>query len=280
MSRTPTARAATSARRSRTRRSDLNSARDQLASAQIVAEYTSLRDESRQAQTSAQGAVSWSLSIYGVIFGAGLLAFSQNTSVSAGHILYVISLFVFAVAAPGVACVGAWTWLGELGRMERAGAQLRGIEASVAAIPRISSLSLSYPITQETYIATHQGRKERFGKQRTSYIATSGVFFAMTAISHIVFWIVRGYAPETLAATTMVGSMVAAVVIVVVFLSVSLAIGLRFYTLHDSTPAIRDVEFHNLPGKGKRRLRLGRRLVEKTRERFRSVIGSRLSQSP
>lgn len=163
-----------------------------LSSELVLAEYVSLREEALHAMDAAASAVRWSLATYGVIFASGLIAFHEASGLSASpSALSWIVLLVFGGVLPGLISVGAWTWLGEISRLQRAAAQIRSIEKRVAKVVGFRVLLGGDPIRQQRYI-THarksKSKTERgFGKQSVQYVSTAGVFFGLILASIVVF---------------------------------------------------------------------------------------------
>jgi hypothetical protein len=227
-----------------------------LASALVLAEYTSLRDEAMHAMDAAAGAVRWSLATYGVIFASGLIvAHEALTNPHGRAALDLIVLLVFGGVLPGLVCVGAWTWLGEISRLQRAAAQIRSIEARIAAVPDMRLLLGGDPIRQQRYIAearmSRKARKEakaggpamayrfaeeRFGKQSVQYVSTAGVFFGLLTASVAVFvvFFFTAYGPTQFWPYWWAMAIVAAIAIA--FLIVSFVLAAKLTELDDTEP--------------------------------------------
>lgn len=167
---------------------------DELALSLLSAEYNTLRTEIHQAMGYAQGIVRWSIGIFGVVLGAGLLAAEKLNEAGPYSFSATAALLLFGIAIPGVLWAAAWTWLGELIRLERAGAYLRGLESEVARVPGIASLLGFPPLRWERFIHAERTKKTIFGKQTGAYLGTAGVFFGATLISLTLFvswWVLK-----------------------------------------------------------------------------------------
>lgn len=208
-----------------------------LAASLVVAEYNALRGEVQQAMDTAQGAVRWSTATFGVLLAAGLVASNSATQNSANQWAGVAALLIFGLALPGLVCSGAWTWLGELHRMERAGAHLRGIETRVGRIGGTGALLDGQPIWQERFIVAARSNKAAVGKQSLAYASTALLFGGAAGTSLTIF---LGWHREMfhwgssawglLAWTTMAGSLT----IFATFLVVSVWLGVRLLALSGS----------------------------------------------
>lgn len=157
-----------------------------LAASLVVAEYNALRGEVQQAMDSAQGAVRWSTATFGVLIVAGLVA-TNNAQTTANYWAGAMALVIFGLVLPGLICSGAWTWLGELHRMERAGAHLRGIETRIGAVPGLQELLGGQPIWQERFIIGARRRKSALGKQSLAYAGTAVLFGGAAGTSLAIF---------------------------------------------------------------------------------------------
>ncbi len=149
----------------------------------IFEEYRTLRAEAHQSLAYAQAIVRWSIAIFGTVLAAALLAASR-VSTTHGYSFFGTSVLVlFGFALPGVSWAAAWTWLGELIRMERAGSYLRGLEAQLAALPGVRDGVGTEPLRWERFIASPRRKGTLMGKQIAAYLGTAMLFFGASAIS-------------------------------------------------------------------------------------------------
>jgi hypothetical protein len=99
----------------------------------VMLEYEKLRDESIQAMQAQQSILQWSIASFGAILGAALLLATKDAPFALPP---YVSFAAFGVILPvfvGMCCLA---WFGELIRMERIGAFLRGMEREVAQAVR------------------------------------------------------------------------------------------------------------------------------------------------
>lgn len=160
---------------------------NQLALDLVVAEYNTIRAEVHHALEYAQGIVKWSIGIFGAVLAAALVAAHSAGQVRGYSFLGIAVLVLFGFALPGVMWAAAWTWLGELVRMERAGAYLREFELRVSKIPKITSALGFTPLNWETRIFAERKSKGSMKKQIAAYLGTAVLFFGSTAISLCMF---------------------------------------------------------------------------------------------
>lgn len=211
-----------------------------LSSSLVVAEYSALRSEVQQAMDTAQGAVRWSMGTFGVLVAAGLLAANNALQQApSNHWAGIAALILFGAALPGLVCAGAWTWLGELHRMERAGAHLRGIETRVGRIDGMRDLLGGQPVWQERFIVRARTKKSSVGKQSVAYFSTAVLFGGAAGTSMILFmaWhreMFHWSTGEAWGVTAWV-SLMAAIAIFLTFFGVSLWLGVRLLGLSGST---------------------------------------------
>lgn len=208
-----------------------------FASALIVAEYESLRGESARSLDRAHGAIQWSLSAFGVLYASAVAAIARIFTGPPSAPMVAVVFVTLSLGLPGLLCVGAWTWLSELSRMERAGAVLRCIERDVANIPGIGSFCGGAPLRFETEIS--KGRAGGVGAVRKMgvwYVAISALFFGGILISEATLIIVfYGIYRNVSANGRMLGwaSIFVALVILVIFVTVSFWMKRFIYDLAD-----------------------------------------------
>lgn len=173
-----------------------------LAANLLLEEYRTLRAEAHQALAYAQGIVRWTVAIYGAVLAAALVA-AREAGDAVGYTFMSTSLLIlFGFALPGVTWAAAWTWLGELIRMERAGGYLRGLELQ---IQQFGHASLGFaPLRWESFIhaenkkpLTEAGKdkpeRSLFGKSKSAYLGTAAMFFGATLLPVVLFFFWWGH---------------------------------------------------------------------------------------
>ncbi len=161
-----------------------------LAESLVLAEHATLHEEVLRSYAFAQNIVNWTLASFGVVFTAGVLIFQEvgSEDTAMGPRLLELALLLYGFGLPGILWAGAWTWLGELARAERAGAYLRGLEADLARTPNSRVLGFE-PLRWERFIHTQRHTKSVFRKQIAPYLGTAALFFGASMISLIAFGI-------------------------------------------------------------------------------------------
>jgi hypothetical protein len=147
-------------------------ARDAERLALLTAEYESLRVESMESFRTAQSIIQWTLATYGVLFGAGFIALQANVTPAFRVVSDFGAILIFA-ALPGFVTAATWQWLGEITRMERVGAYLRGFEE--ALVPRSGPVR-AWPrsLAWETFLG---GTAKASGnKRKIPYVGTACMF--------------------------------------------------------------------------------------------------------
>jgi hypothetical protein len=141
----------------------------------LMLEYQKLRDESIQSMQAQQSILQWSIGSFGAILGAALVLATKDPPFALPP---YVSFGAFAVILPIFATMCCLAWFGELIRMERIGAFLRGMEREVAqAIRDGSGLSNEVvPLRWETYIAFAKDRGLGVRKQGVGYFGSLGVY--------------------------------------------------------------------------------------------------------
>ena len=220
----------------------VRSARNQLAIAMIVAEYNSLKAEVIYALNAAQGVMKWSLSGFGVMFTAGWAVVYQYIDGGTKSVLLgYLSPLIFGGAAPGLIIVGAWTWLGELSRMERVATRLRAIEQRVARESQVREVINAAPAVEETFIAQAWQRTkipkqtEKQVKSPLEYLATAGWYFLGMVISLCATVLILLAIPSPIPADRFWIAWVIVPVPMVVFLGSCFWLMRRFYGLHNQS---------------------------------------------
>jgi hypothetical protein len=108
----------------------------------VVQEYVSLRNESLAAKQNQQTILQWTLATVGVVIAASVAASIATGDLSATErpgVLFVGAALTGFVLPTVIACA-LGIWLGEVGRMERAGHFLRSREAAWSQGLAINSL--------------------------------------------------------------------------------------------------------------------------------------------
>jgi len=170
----------------------------------LLAEYATLREEVFRAQGYAQGNVRWTMTTYGALFSIGLLSISTSggslvDSLPAGlaaitdseatfvPVLLYVLLALFGLVIPALVWIGAWMWLGELRRAERAASYLRGLEQQIAAdLPRRERASIE-PLRWERFMLLHRGSGSAWGMRESASLAVGAMFLAATVLSLALF---------------------------------------------------------------------------------------------
>ena len=155
---------------------------DNISEQLIVEEYRSLRTESIQSFQNAQSIIQWSLATYGVLFGAALVALSQDLTGPVQSFVAYASLIIFTFLIPGLVCAATWQWLGEITRMERVGVFLRGFETNLRQAGLHQTIpGLRSPLNWESFLAG--GTR---GRKRTApYLGTAFMFGGSFCVSLI-----------------------------------------------------------------------------------------------
>jgi hypothetical protein len=147
----------------------------------LAAEYESVRAESIESFRTAQSIIQWTLASYGVLFGAGFLTMQVDIAPQFRFTADLGTVVIFA-ALPGLVTAATWQWLGEITRMERAGAYLRGLEAALRK-HRQPKAPWPYVLNWETYLrgTTSKGAKRDY-KRHAPYLGTAMMFGGITAV--------------------------------------------------------------------------------------------------
>ncbi|MGR0319887.1 hypothetical protein [Agromyces sp. ZXT2-3] len=160
---------------------------EDAASGLAVAEYTSIRAESIQSFATSQSIIQWSLATYGVLFGAGLLAVNSEIASDLAPSVSWMAALIYGVLLPGLVCAAAWSWIGEIRRMERAGAYVRGIERHLRLETRRGTASVVGPLNWETFLAGSQRSASSGIKGWAPYLGTA-LLFGGSLFSSVVFF--------------------------------------------------------------------------------------------
>lgn len=162
---------------------------EDFSAALAVAEYESIRAESLQSFSTSQSIIQWSMATYGVLFGAGLLAANSEIAKSFQPMVEWMAVVIYGLLLPGLVCAAAWSWIGEIRRMERAGAYLRGVERRTRLETKLNaSSSVIGPLNWETFLATGSRRGSPV-KGWAPYIGTSLLFGGGLGASVVFFYI-------------------------------------------------------------------------------------------
>jgi hypothetical protein len=161
---------------------------EDAASGFAVAEYASIRTESIQSFATSQSIIQWSLATYGVLFGAGLLAANSGISKDLAPTVAWMAAVIYGALLPGLICAAAWSWIGEIRRMERTGAYLRGVETHLRQETKRSSSSVVGPLNWETFLAGDPSTKGSGIKGWAPYLGTAMLFGGSILASVIFFF--------------------------------------------------------------------------------------------
>lgn len=167
---------------------------EDFSAALAVAEYESIRAESLQSFVTSQSIIQWSMATYGVLFGAGLLAASSDVSETLQSTVEWMAVLIYGLLLPGLVCAAAWSWIGEIRRMERTGVYLRGFERRTRVETKLNaSSSVVAPLNWETFLAGTANAKSPPVKGWAPYIGTSLLFGGGLGASVVFFyfWIDR-----------------------------------------------------------------------------------------
>lgn len=146
----------------------------------LVAEYESVRQESIASFGNAQSIIQWSLATYGVVFGAGIVALTSDVPSTLERVVGFIAVVIFAAILPGLICAATWQWLGEIGRMERVGAYLRGLEISLRTQPS----GIPRPLGWESFLSS----KIATNKSLWPYIGTALMYGGTVVVALVIAW--------------------------------------------------------------------------------------------
>lgn len=164
---------------------------EDVASGLAVAEYSSIRAESIQSFATSQSIIQWSLATYGVLFGAGLLAVNSEISADLAPTVSWMAALIYGVLLPGLVCAAAWSWIGEIRRMERAGAYVRGVERHLREETRQGTSSVVGPLNWETFLAGPQRGGSSGIKGWAPYLGTALLFGGslFSSVAFFFFWV-------------------------------------------------------------------------------------------
>jgi hypothetical protein len=164
---------------------------EDFASGIAVAEYSSIRSESIQSFATSQSIIQWSLATYGVLFGAGLLAVNSEISDDLAPTVSWMAAIIYGALLPGLVCAAAWSWIGEIKRMERTGAYLRGVELHLSRETMRSSSSVAGPLNWESFLAGDPKVKSSSVKGWAPYLGTAMLFGGSIFASMLffLFWV-------------------------------------------------------------------------------------------
>lgn len=154
----------------------------------LIAEYQGIRNEILESFKLTQAIIQWSLAIYGVGFGAGLVAANEATKPQADPFLQWMVFGVFAVLLPGLMSAASFHWLGEITRMERAGSYVRGLEYELKdAAFAVGSERFLRPLNWERHLQQNQS------KRWLPYVAVAALFGGTFAVSlgAAAFWMMH-----------------------------------------------------------------------------------------
>lgn len=160
---------------------------EDFASGIAVAEYSSIRSESIQSFATSQSIIQWSLATYGVLFGAGLLAANNEIADDLAPTVSWMAAIIYGALLPGLVCAAAWSWIGEIRRMERTGAYLRGVELHLGRETIRSSSSVVGPLNWESFLAGDRSVKSSSIKGWAPYLGTA-MLFAGSIFASILFF--------------------------------------------------------------------------------------------
>jgi predicted MFS family arabinose efflux permease len=152
----------------------------ETADSLLLSEYQSVRAEAIDSFHTSQSIIQWTLATYGVLFGAGFLALDAEVPSGYTEALRIGTILIFA-AIQGIVAAAAWQWLGEITRMERAGAYLRGLENAVRSTPHLSIAGLPGPLNWETFLSRRRKRSHTkdprpLNKRLAPYVGTALMF--------------------------------------------------------------------------------------------------------
>jgi hypothetical protein len=166
---------------------------EDVTSALAAAEYSSIRAESLQSFATSQSIIQWSLATYGVLFGAGLLATGSDVVSDLVAASSWMAAIIYGLLLPGLICAAAWSWIGEIRRMERSGAYLRGLERRIRGQTALSKSSVVAPINWESFLAGSTHPDSPAVKGWAPYIGTSLLFggAGLSSVVFFYFWIDR-----------------------------------------------------------------------------------------
>lgn len=158
----------------------------------LLAEYSSLREESSQARQAQQQVFAWSLATFGVFFAGGLAVAGSGAArgpQGMTGLSFRAFTLVFGLALPGAITASSAAWLGELVRMERVNGYLRGLELlvaehfQVAENPRMPGI-----LRWETYLVTRVGHGRGINaKQVVGYLGGAALYFGAFLVSLLLF---------------------------------------------------------------------------------------------
>jgi hypothetical protein len=160
-------------------------------------EYRALREEVLRSMQTQQASLSFGAATIGILAAGGFNAWEHD----------VPAVLVFIVGIPTMSGLVALVWLGELTRMQRAGAMLVEIEAKVNA--ELQPAGKGDALCWETAL------RERGWKLTWNYQAIMASF-AVIAVGSLVIGVAKGFESEL--SLPSVGALLAAEVVVLVAL--------------------------------------------------------------
>lgn len=207
---------------------------EDASAALAVAEYSSVRQESLQSFATSQSILQWSLATYGVLFGAGLLAASNDVAEDLSSTVSWMAAIIYGLLLPGLVCAASWAWIGEIRRMERAGVYLRGVERRISEETRRSSSSVIAPLHWESFLAGDSRQEGPPVKGWAPYLGTALLFGGgfLSSVMFMYFWVDRILNVEGEGGGAGVWILIGAnTVLLVLFFGVCLHTGLGVVTL-------------------------------------------------
>jgi hypothetical protein len=162
----------------------------ELVKSLLVEEYKTVREEIYTAFGNAQAIIRWSLAVFGVTLAAGMVA-ATNDTVSGPTQTFATTavLALFGWFVPALVWASAFTWLGEIVRVQRAASYLRGFENAIAALPGATEAFGRRPL-HFTTSSIERGPGKRTGQQIASTLGAAGVFF-IAAGSSVFLFVIR-----------------------------------------------------------------------------------------
>lgn len=165
---------------------------EDVSAALTAAEYSSVRAESLQSFATSQSIIQWSLATYGLLFGAGLVAIGNDVSEALQDAVPWMAAIIYGLLLPGLICAASWSWIGEIRRMERAGAYLRGFEQQMRKVTSTGTASIAGPLNWESFLV------QASVKGWAPYLGTAMLFFGgiLTSEFFCGIWLSRIVATE------------------------------------------------------------------------------------
>ena len=143
----------------------------------VIAEYTALRQEVLGSLAAQQTIMNYGLATVATVFVGNFYLLGQAAPTTDTSAITAVVLFANLLLIPGVVFSLTLAWFGELARVERAGAYIRGLEDELRARVVIGAgPSGRAALGWETHLRSRKGGLA-IGKAEAGYVGTVGSLF-------------------------------------------------------------------------------------------------------